>query len=475
MAVGSVIPIRIKYLALIVFVLLLTLFTSKYSESGRYTDSQHGDPTTGVTRANVDSKYNLFRRGECVHCHEAHASLGGSEPAPNTGVAAGPDKFLLFSEEEDVCLSCHNGAIVPIDMRTVVSKTYRHPITDYSGRHTLSKNEYGQNGAPFRGTNRHAECVDCHEPHYIGKPGTAYHSYNTTSPANNNLVSNLLKGVWGVEPATEGSWLSPPTTFTELTTPGVGASKEYQVCFKCHSYYALQAANGITTSTGPSGQYITDQSMEFSKNLKSVHPVRVPLNNQTGSYTPQALTAAQLRSPWSNNPGSQTMWCSDCHNNDVSSPVGPHGSNYKFMLNGTRKYWPASSTGVLFSLADVRNNANNWSTELFCVNCHILYDGSWKNNVHSNHDTRTYTPDGGSGNHPFYCITCHSVIPHGSPRSRLIVYRTDPQPYVYVNGTVIYAMLYGFKKTTPNNYSGSNCYTPSGQCSRHNTNAGGYD
>ena len=474
MAVASVISIRIKYLALIVFILLLSIFTSKYSESGNYTNSQHGDPTSGVTRSSIDSRYSGFSRGNCAHCHEPHASLGGSEPAPNTGIAAGPDKVLLFSEEEDVCLSCHNGAIVPRDMRTVVNKPYRHPITDYSGRHTLSKYEYGQNGAPFRGTNRHAECVDCHEPHYIGKPGTAYHSYNTTSPANNNLVSNLLKGVWGVEPATEGSWLTPPTTFTELTTPGVGASKEYQVCFKCHSYYAFQDADGITTIIGPSGQTITDQSMEFSKNLKSVHPVRVPLNNQTGSYAPKALATSQLSAPWTTAPGSQTMWCSDCHNNDASSPVGPHGSNYKFMLSGTRKYWPASSTGVLFSLSDIRNNTNNWSTELFCVNCHPLYSGgTWMNNVHSQHSTRTYTP--GNVTIPVYCVTCHSVIPHGSPRSRLIIYRSDPQPYVYVNGTVNFAALSGFKKaSSPTGYQKTNCYSTVSGCTTH-TNSGGYD
>jgi hypothetical protein len=68
------------------------------------------------------------------------------------------------------------------------------------------------------------------------------------------------------------------------------------------------------------------------------------------------------------------------------------------------------------------------------------------------------------------------MIPHGSPRSRLIIYRNDPQPYVYVSGGINFAALSGFKKASgPNNYQVSNCYSTVGGCGKHFNYDGGYD
>lgn len=462
-----------------------------------YTSSQHGDSTNGVNRSTIDAKYNTFSTGNCAHCHEMHTSLDGIEPYPNSGVSAGPDPAALFSYEEDFCETCHDGTPVPRDIKSQRLKAYHHPMAEYSGRHTLSKLEYGQNGAPFRGSSRHAECVDCHEPHYISDPGTTYHSYNATDPANNNLVSNPIRNVWGVEPTTSPLW-SPPTVYTELKS-NLGSPKEYQICFKCHSYYALQDADGVTALTGPSGQLVTDQAMEFSPGNKSAHPVQVTLNNQTGSSAPKGLInstayGARTSSPWTNI-GTQTMWCCDCHGNDAASPVGPHGSANKFMLKGTRKYWPASSTGKLFSINDLVNNDKSgeglnpyatWSTQLFCLNCHPLGTISngvmtnWKNKVHDKHD-RAYQPGGTDKN--CYCIMCHSVVPHGAKRSRLIVYDgrdagypADPEPYRYVSGGVNYAGNSRFRKqSNPDDYDKVNCYCKVSGCTTHDTLSGSYD
>lgn len=503
------------------------LYPQKVS-SGPYVDSQHGDSSRGVNRSSIDPKYNTFATGNCGHCHEVHSSLEGSEPLPNSGVSSGPDPAALFSYEEVFCETCHDGSPVLRDIRMQRQKTYHHPFSEYSGRHTLSKLESGQNGAPFRGSMRHAECADCHEPHYIGDPGTSYHTYNAGNPANNNLVSNLLKGVWGVEPATSPLW-SPPTVFNELKTVGVGSAKEYQICYKCHSYYALQDADGVTTIVGPSGDSITDQSMEFSPGNKSAHPVQVTLNNQIGSYAPRSLTnsqnGARMRSPWTNI-GTQTMWCSDCHGNDATSPVGPHGSNKKFMLKASTArpnayYWPRNNTnGLLWTLSDIKYNQNNWSSDLFCVNCHVLYSGSkFLNNVHddSHHSNNNRWPQidkyPNGSNIPetdkyigVPCVMCHVTVPHGYKRSRLIVYGRpagDTQsPHQYKNTVTtgrdkafsssyhsgMMGVMTGYKKhTNPDNYDERYCYVPNNEtyydktnqprwgCSDHETNDGGYD
>lgn len=402
---------------------------------GNYTSSTHGNSTSGVNRSSIDSKYSTYAIGNCAHCHEAHASMDGVEPFPSAGIDAGPDKVLLFSEEEGVCEACHY-TIVPRNVKDQSGKTYRHPMHDYSGRHTLR--EYGQSGAPFRDANRHAECADCHEPHFIGYPGTTYHTYNAGTPADNNLVSNAIKGVWGVEPDSSPLWTATKT-FTEQKTVAVGSTKEYQICYKCHSYYAFQDSDGVTAIVGPSGDYITDQAMEFSPGNASAHPVQVTLNNLTGSSSPKALDSVQISSPWTN-VGNQTMWCCDCHGNDAASPVGPHGSNAKFMLKGTGKYWPTKSDGTtLWKL----NTTDAQNSDLFCKNCHPIYSSGWMNNVHSHNKH--------SGSE---CVECHVAVPHGSAHSRLIAYSTDPAPYDYNNS---YAKITSYTKRSRTSYSKNDC------------------
>ncbi len=192
------------------------------------------------------------------------------------------------------------------------------------------------------------------------------------------------------------------------------------------------------------------------------------------------------------------MYCSDCHgaDNEASAAKGPHGSIRKFMLKGSNQYWPASSTGKLFSLNDIcgidRAESpydglnSNWSTELFCLNCHDSFPSSnkdtWKNDAHQEHDDRDYEPTPDNKKHNIYCIACHSAVPHGTKRSRLIIYGfnggygLDVEPYVYKSGGNTYSALRGFKKPSGRfNYNKKNCYSTLNGCDTHNNNDGGYD
>lgn len=95
-------------------IFLLILYPDKAS-SGPYLNSAHGNytpsPGYGVLRTSLSTPPNDYGRGNCVHCHEQHAMIGGAEPAP-TG---GPDKFLLFaptnptSQNTNFCFNCHKG------------------------------------------------------------------------------------------------------------------------------------------------------------------------------------------------------------------------------------------------------------------------------------------------------------------------------------------------------------------------------
>lgn len=456
---------RFYYRAFILSVIFITFGIGiKNTLSGPYLSSIHGDPTLGVQRVNLTN----FSRGNCVHCHEMHASIGGSEPAP---VKPGPSLWALLADEENACFYCHgstsnNNPPLTKNIQALFQYTYRHPTTNYSGRH--KKSQFLETGSDLGQSNRHAECVDCHNPHAV-KGYT--HTYNNTSPASNNLVSGVLLGVFGVEPTTWPTNWTVPTSFTELrpttSNPSGGATKEYQICFKCHSYYALQDSDGITNWTGPSGVLITDQAREFNPNNYSIHPVVTGLNNRTGGYTPRALPSERMRSPWTNN-GTQTMYCSDCHGayawDATGTQVkGPHGTSNKFMLIEGRT-WPYKPGGTTYwRVSDLANTNSGWQTQLLCAKCHVLYTNDYSNTVHKVHRSRN-SPCGS----PPPCVACHIVVPHGSKHSRLITYRNDPLPYKDSSCTAID----GFKKSS--SYNKSNCYSTASGCTTHNSaNCGG--
>jgi hypothetical protein len=382
--------------------------------------------------------------GNCHNCHNPHGYDDGGGLVPQ----------MLFARDSQTgdspayemgCEACHDGTQGGVlkDVKSQLDKTYSHPTHTYNNRHSLP--ETGKpSGSSFGPANRHAECVDCHNPHALGSAGTVH-----TAPG--NAVSDVINNVWGIEPIWPSIW-TQPTTFTIRKPPlySDGAEYEYQICFKCHSYYGLgTVTNGVSTITGPSGESITDQAWEFNVYNKSAHPAAVTANNQTGSYSPQALTSAQMSSPWDTGVGSQTMYCSDCHGADNESldAKGPHGSNRIFMLKGNAQYWPAKTDGsTLWTLADLGGaDAGN---NLFCTNCHP--NDRTQNNAHSENGHWD-----GILVSAMSCVQCHTAVPHGSKRSRLITYSSEPSPYDYNNNTL---GITQYKKASgPNAYVAGDC------------------
>lgn len=378
----------------------------------------------------------------CRSCHASHSGEG----VP----------YLLTKPEELTCYEsgCHgtlNTGPSTKNIQAQAEKFYAHPIASVMSAHR-NPDDASTLGPP----NRHAECVDCHNSHRakgdLHLPGT-------------NAVSGILAGVSGVQPAFTPIW-SQPASYTELKP----AVTEGQICFKCHSSHAFGLVpDGATSIVGPSGTVITDQAMEFNPSNRSAHPVQAPLNSQTGSPLPKALSFASLTPEWGN-AGAQTMYCSDCHGPDqavsVTVPAGPHGSSAKFMLTGRGKYWPENAFGTLWSLADIREGRNNWQNDLFCANCHTMATaGSFSNEVHERAE---------HGGDEVKCITCHVTVPHGSRRSRLIGYASDPSPWNY-NGPGTYEKLVitGFRKASgPFTYEKQDCSMP-GIC--HGAETGFYE
>jgi predicted CXXCH cytochrome family protein len=415
------------------------LCTFCHSKTG-WTDAIHKNSTQSYTPSGGTA--TTIGEWACRSCHQSHG--GGGVP------------YLLTGVEENTCFGsgCHGTTQSGINTKNIQSeleKLYNHPTTTVTGKHRNP-----DNSASLNAPNRHAECQDCHNLHQAKK---GLHTIGT------NAISDVLTGTAGVLPGYADAW-TQPTTYTSVKY----AQQENQICFKCHSSYAFGTVlNGVTTILGPSGTNATDQAMEFNASNKSVHPVSVSLTNQTGSLVPKSLLSSQLTPEW-NNIGNQTMYCSDCHGNDQpvsqQTPQGPHGSNAKFMLTGNGKYWPANSSNALWSLSDVKNNLNNWQTDLFCANCHPMVTGGiWTNNVHEESEHQ---------NPSVKCITCHVAVPHGAKRSRLIGYESDVSPYNYSGiGTYDKLVISGFQKANgPLTYDKASC-SMNGVC--HGTQIGFYE
>jgi hypothetical protein len=116
-------------ITLCLLLLALCFILPDMASSGPYLNSAHGNytpsPAYGVLRTSLSTPPNDYGRGNCAHCHEQHASIGGSEPAP-TG---GPDKYELlannfsgkttnlYAQSDSVCFYCH-----------IVTGTYQSPV-----------------------------------------------------------------------------------------------------------------------------------------------------------------------------------------------------------------------------------------------------------------------------------------------------------------------------------------------------------
>lgn len=265
---------------------------------------------------------------------------------------------------------------------------------------------------------------------------------------------------WGVEPGAAALW-TQATNFT-VQDP---ATSQYQVCFKCHSYYSFGSLpGGVTNLIGPSGDKLTDQAMEFNPANRSAHPVMVTLNGMTGSYAPKALSAGAMKDPWKT-VGNQKMSCGDCHEKPTDGRP-----DAKFLLKGLAKYWPVNASGKLWNLYDLKANRNNWKNDLFCANCHTLYSGKFMNKTHDKGD---HSSDSYLGYPGAPCVMCHVAVPHGSKHSRLIAYKSDLQPRQYQD----YAVIQGFKKTSASNYDKENCWIPDAKwgCEDHEDKKMSYD
>ena len=364
--------------------------------------------------------------------------------------------------------------------------------------------------------NRHVECTDCHNPHRVvrlhrydgnvtpggvftaginitpgagdDKEGTHFHK-DASGYTHTNVASGVLRGAWGVEPGYSkansanfnisvdqndytvrrgdpgsDSLSAAQVAYTAVETQTY-ATREYQVCLKCHSSYAYGTnlpPLGVSTPSGTNQlTNYTDQAREFhapathtgnaadmgneggahtsfdAGNRRSWHPVMRP-TGRTAALRGNITATKAFRLPWSNAVGTQTMYCSDCHGSNVTSatsviptgtaltgtsdgsgsPWGPHGSTNPFILKGT---WDDESGGA--SVATT-----------ICLKCHVA--AAYTTSSDAGNDSSGFCCDNKGNLHNYHvdrigrieCTWCHIAVPHGWKNKALLVNLNDVGP-----------------------------------------------
>jgi predicted CXXCH cytochrome family protein len=354
---------------------------------------------------NEDVKYTSARgahtgyvgvsRNACESCHRPHSAATGQR--------------LLKFQEEYTCYQCHDGSVASQNIKSeFLTKTYRHPVDITPSSHDASENPSSplhplpetSSGAP-----RHAECVDCHNPHYSN--GAAAQPPDVGGP---------LLGVSGQ---------SVSNTFLPQS------ANEYEICFKCHADSANKpqffdtGTVGIGYGRNPQRQFDVGNPDRFNARTEfqfslSYHPVTRPADLSSGfggdvpSLRPAPITPNGSPLPNRVLSASSYIYCTDCHNNDTgrnlgtfTGPEGPHGSNIPHLLERADALEPPTATpgapapGVTYSASEYA----------LCDKCHDVEGSILQNQSFSQHRLHVRQQNAA-------CSTCHD--PHASQAPMLI-------------------------------------------------------
>ncbi|MGB4592248.1 MAG: cytochrome c3 family protein [Coriobacteriia bacterium] len=443
---------------------------------------------TGWNKASVETSFGgsahkataikaLVGQFGCETCHDPHASdnvrltaLTASGGTANGHLNVTRGNSTTYSEEGlcygchdgrhgGMCTSngCHNADIDYLNVSAALTATYpyRHPIATISGRHSDT-----ETATSLGSGNRHAECVDCHDPHAAK---TTLHTAGSSEPG------GVLLGAIGVKVASwpgNGATVSSGYWSTERMTDETTDYEAY-VCFKCHTAYSGQPFS----VTSGSGTYTsTDVGTEFNPSNFGEHNVLGQSTGMSTSFTflnnnnttstvswDLPATAVIFDAGWGY---ASHMTCTDCHTNTVTEAKGPHGSSVKYLID------PAYTTQWSLARGDNPDtgstNESTYATTI-CNKCHaanyVNMNGAHK---YTKHFRSSYTAGG-------KCIACHIKIPHGWKRPRLLGYTTDGASYAAIDLVALKADNISDAEASENSgsWDKDNCITSG--CDTHST------
>ncbi len=340
-----------------------------------WSTSAHALSTSKISPQALLGSYPTVAANGCISCHAPHN-------------ASGPSRLLRGQNEQD-CISCHNGGanVSPMAPYADVFAEYAAPKVGHP--FPASTNPHDATEGVLLNNNRHATCVDCHNAHGSEPVGVF-------PPA--PLMRISQKNVAGIS-ATDG---------TTVLTPAVN---QYENCLRCHgtsSGKQVLPIYGYFPVRAVSGGDPLNLIPQFAVTATSSHPV---MHTRSSALPQPSLLANMLNLDGitlGRAMGTQIL-CTDCHNSDDnrefggSGANGPHGSRWTHILERRYEFSqtvaPGQAISNLFPNPDLTVNGPYG----LCGKCHDLANQIEKNTSWNHHADHINTG--------VSCSTCHTA--HG--------------------------------------------------------------
>jgi len=392
---------KIQNLCLVILLLIVLNYNHMAMAANIYSNSAHGNGTYGVDRGSIPSAYCT---GNCVHCHEQHACIDGSEPAPASGLAS---IFALFftshtSQTNNFCFKCHdNTATVAANAITNRSYSYRAggwtadtlddileafdtdgPVTESA--HGLDDIRTFIAGESWGYSTDSNPCAACHNPH--GVQGDPTNSTTGTK-----------------SPATRGYPVSRPSQHATPTTWGLWGDEAGEKMSDYSANYQAPYRYNSTTSYEPDGSATQDGSnltdfntfcTDCHNNSNTIYSAALGRNLRTidwnsekhgkGAASDDAIVP-DVFSPYEDAKlGNYVLACTDCHE--------PHGSPNVLLIRGEVNSGGDVSVHTELGTGDGPEEKCNQEWKYLCGKCHN-FDGHPHNSA------------------PLNCEVCHDMQP----------------------------------------------------------------
>lgn len=352
----------------------------------------------------------------CASCHRTHADTTQQFVRANT---------VSRSAE---CLACHDGTGANSNVSAQYSDTstgvntpssrsyYTHDaLAVNTGHQAASSEEDGSSVAAnefFAASNRHADCVDCHNPHATAVTPMATQWADGGGTNRGWVISGALRGVSVVRAQADTT-----TAFVAgAVSTGDNRNYEYELCLKCHSGFTVLAANDADR---PSRDWL-DKAVEINPSTagnNSMHPIMAPGTNQTDTMT-ASLAGTSAYKLW-RFATTDTVRCAHCHagSADAEGPgqvLGTHASANRGILLAPYRdrdlmAWSATADTGRFALCftchtDVPfvNNTSSGTAFRFHYEHFAVVQG---NGTPASATVDIDTP--GAGNGHAVCAECH--------------------------------------------------------------------
>ena len=393
---------------------LLTLtLTILPAQSGPYAVSAHGDATDGVSRTGVP--FPPYVTGNCVHCHEQHASIGGDEPAPDNDA---PSPYALFAgfndailtsyiQSDNFCFYCHTGSgslqsggISNEDYATTFgSSTVGSPTgifeafnqDTYHNLHDISVFSQTQFSYFTSDTN---PCMACHNPH-LAKRNREYPSNPTyaaiSRPTDHDNLwgDDLLTERMSPSPAFNNDY-QPPQLPPGSYEPGGTATADSSLtpnyntfCGDCHD-------DGNTIPSTPLGRNLYYLDWSGSGDKHGANPATGDTSRDINDPY-EVLYASQIN---------YTLSCLDCHE--------PHGSKNSFLIRRAVNGMPPNADILFYATPPTNQDIITSAKGLITVTTTPTMDGLCK----SCHNSSNSVIHHGSDDAPYIqktCAFCHGA------------------------------------------------------------------